>query len=295
MNIKFLDSKILQDFSSGPGIESFDDHLYLVGDDARYVFVMNRRWKIQETINLFTSETFRIANDPVTEYGATTIIQINKIPFILLIGSGAMGSSSNKAVLMNLHTRAIEELDLSVFYDRLKQAGFKELDIEAVTVMDDKLILCNRRNKTQPENRIIITSLDFWKNQHRADILSIKIELEEKPGKFLALSGLTYSYKNDWFITTISSEDAGNVINEGVYGDSYLGIVENATRKIGRKRFKINQYFNLSDLDKKFKGHKIESVCIQADKELRLKLHMISSNNKGENSLFKVRLKEEEE
>ncbi len=64
MNIKFLDSKTLQDFSSGPGIESFDDHLYLVGDDARYILVMNSSWKIQETINLAASETFRIANDP---------------------------------------------------------------------------------------------------------------------------------------------------------------------------------------------------------------------------------------
>ncbi len=125
--------------------------------------------------------------------------------------------------------------------------------------------------------------------------ISIKIELEEKPGKFLALSGLTYSYKNDWFITTISSENAGNITDDAAFGDSYLGIVENATRKIGRKRFKINEYFNLSDLDKKFKGQKIESVCIQADKDHRLKLHMVSTNNKGENSLFKVRLKEEEE
>ena len=55
MNIKLLDDKQLKDFSPGAGIESFDDHLYVVGEDARYILVMNRSWKVQETINLFAS------------------------------------------------------------------------------------------------------------------------------------------------------------------------------------------------------------------------------------------------
>ena len=189
MNIKLLDHKELKDFSPGAGIESFEDNLYLVGDDARYILVMNRSWKKQETINLFASETFRTKRDSIPDFEATTIITINKLPFILMVGHGSGEAGGNKAVLMNMHTRAIEELDLTIFYNRLKQSGFEELDIKAITVLNDKLILCNRANKTHADNRIIITSLDFWKNQHLADILTVKIELEEKAGKFLSLVG----------------------------------------------------------------------------------------------------------
>ncbi len=241
MNIKLLDYKELKDFSPGTGIESFDDNLYLMGDDPRYILVTNRNWKKQETINLFASDTFRVTRELMSDIEATTIIQVNKLPFILMIGSGSTEAGGNKAVLMNLNTRAIEELDLTVFYNRLKQSGFEELDIKAVTVLNDKLILCNRANKTHADNRIIITSLDFWKNQHLADILTVKLELEEKPGKFLTLSGLTYSYKNDWLISTVSSQDAANPIDDGSSGECYIGVVENASRKIGRKRFKRNR------------------------------------------------------
>ncbi len=292
MNIKLLDDKQLKDFSPGPGIESFDDNLYIVGDDARHILVMNKNWKKQETINLFTSDTFRMKRESMSDFEATTIIPINKLPFILMVGNGSGGAGGNKAVLMNLHTRAIEEIDLTIFYNRLKQSGFEELDIKAITVLNDKLILCNRANKTHADNRIIITSLDFWKNQHLADILTVKLELEEKEGKFLTIAGLNYSYKNDWLITTVSSQDSVKPIDDGYSGESYIGVVENASRKIGRKRFKINEYFNLTEVDKKFKGQQVRSLCIQADKDQKLKLHMVSGNNNGENFLFKVRLKE---
>src|SRR3982750_3853220 len=111
MNIKLLDDKELKDFQPGPGIESFDGHLYVVGDDSRYILVMNRGWKVQETINLFASDTFRMTKELLADVEATTIIQIDEIPFILMMGSGATEGASNNAFLMNLHTRAIEEFD----------------------------------------------------------------------------------------------------------------------------------------------------------------------------------------
>ena len=292
MNIKLLDDKQLKDFSPGAGIQSFDDHLYLVGNGPKHVLVMNRSWKGQETINLFASDTFRGTKEIVSNVSATTIIQSDEIPFILMLGSGSTEPGSNTAVLMNLHTRAIQELDLTIFYDRLKQSGLEELNIIAVTVLDDKIIICNGATKTNTDTNIIITSLNFWKDQHLADILIAKIELEGKAGRLLILSDLTYSYENDWFISSILSEATNKTGDEGISRESYIGVVEDASRKIGRHRFKINKYFNLTQEDKKFKGQQVQSLCIQADKKEQLKLHLLSKNNKGENFLFKLRLKE---
>jgi len=292
MNIKLLDDKELKNFTPGAGIESFDDHVYVLSDDTKNMLVMNRSWKVQETINLFASDTFRMTKELIPGLEATTIIQLNKLPLLLMISSGSMEADGDKALIMNLHTRAIEEFDLTVFYNRLKQSGSDELDIKAVTVLNDQLLLCNMANSTHADNRIIITSLDFWKNQHEADIRTVKVELEEKAGDSLTLSGLTYSYKNDWLIMTVTSQESVQRMGEGFSGECIIGVVEDASRKIGRKRFKINDYLNLVDADKKFKGQLVKSLCIQADKEEKLKLHLVSSNNRGEHFLFKVRLKE---
>lgn len=292
MNLKLLDFKKLKDFPSGSGIEIYNDQLYLVGDDAQYILIMNKNWKMQETVNLFPSEEHTAVKNIDADCEATTIVQINKTPFLLMLGSGALEARRNRGVLMNLATRAIEELNLSDFYNRLRQSGFEELNIEAATVIDDKLILCNRGTKARPDNRLIVTSIDFWKKQQVAEIFTVKVELEEKPEKNMSLTGITYSYKNDWLILTASSEKNNNIIDDGTIGDSYLCVIENAFRKIDRKRLKLNESFNLTSINRKFKGHKVESVCMQADKDQKLKLHVVTHDDKGDISLFKVRLKE---
>ncbi len=292
MNIKLLDFKRLEHFPSGSGIEFYEDQMFLVGDDARDILVMNNNWKTRETINLFPGNTFRTPKDLKADFEATAIVYINRLPFLLILGSGSMETTRYKGTLMNIKTRALEEIDLTVFYNRLKQSGIAELNIEAACLLDDKVVLCNRGNKNQPENSLIITSSDFWKKQATADIIKIKLELEEKPEMAPGFSGLTYSYKNDWLILTASTEDTDNAIDDGAIGDSYLGIIENISRKIKRKRIKINEWFNFSEVNEKFSGFKIESVCIQADKEKKLKLHLVADNDKGESFLFKVRLKE---
>lgn len=293
MNIKLLDFKELNDFPSGSGIEFNDDLLYIVGDDARNILVMNKRWKKQGVINLFPEDSSnRIPKNLKADFEATAVVKVNKNAFLLILGSGSLEATRNKGLIVDLTSKALEELDLSVFYNRLKQSGLKELNIEAAAVMDDKLILCNRGNKFSPENRIVITSRDFWKKQHDAEITLVKVEWEQISGNYMALSGLTYSYKNDWLIITASTEETENAIDDGLIGDSYLGIIENASRKLGRKRIKLNTSFNLTNISKQFKGHKIESVCIQADDERKLKLHLVADDDNGESSLFKIRLKE---
>ena len=293
MNIKLLDFKQLNDFPSGSGIEFFDDLLYRVGNDAKDILVMNKNWKKKGVIKLFPDDNnYRIPKNLKGDFEATAIILINKKPFLLILGSGSLEATRNKGLLVDLDSKSPEEIDLSVFYSRLKQSGLPDLNIEAATVMDDKLILLNRGNEQGPDNRIIITSRDFWKKQHEAEISLVKIEWEQTPGNFIGLSGLTYSYKNDWLIITASTEGTKNAIDDGLIGNSYLGVIENASRKVGRKRIKLNAGINLTEVNEVFKAHKIESVCIQTDNEKKLKLHLVADDDNGESSLFKIRLKE---
>jgi hypothetical protein len=107
----------------------------------------------------------------------------------------------------------------------------------------------------------------------------------------MALSGACYSYKHDWLIFTASTENTADSYNDGAIGKSYLGIIEDAYRKITKNRVRVNELIDLAATNKKFSGFKIESVCIQSERRHRMKLHLVADNDDGESHLFKILLR----
>ncbi len=291
MKVKLFEYKEIAAFPSGSGIEYYDEKLFLVGDDAREVLVLNKRWKELERLPLFDAPGTRSSKKTKADLEASTIVTVNRIPRLLIMGSGSKEQYRNKAILFDLDSYLKEEFDLSVFYNRLKASGIPQLNIESAALVEDHILLSNRGNKKNPGNQLIITRNTFWKKQQQADIAIIPLELPLKDSKGVGISGMAYSIINDCLIFTASTELTENAVDDGPIGDSYLGIIENASRKIGRKNMKVNELLNLSGTHELFKGFKIESVCIQSEKERRMKLHLVADNDTGKSYLFKVRMK----
>lgn len=288
MKLKILDFKELKSFPSGSGIECYEEKIYLAGDDSRDVLVMDKKWKKLTTIPLSESGESRIPKKVKSDFEATTIVEINKIPRLFILGSGSK-DKRNKAVLVNLDDYTKEVFEVPVFYERLKTV-LSAINIESASVVLDKLLLGNRGNKNSPDNQLVVTDMDFWRHQDVAQTTVTKIDLPGKPKEPIGLSGMDYSHLNDWLLVTLSTEITSKS-GEKLIGDSYLAIVENASRKIHYKKMKANELINLSEVDKSFRGHKIESVCIQSEKSGRLKLQLVADDDDGKSYLFKVRLK----
>jgi hypothetical protein len=294
MKLTLTDFKELTTFPSGSGIEFHDDKVFIVGDDAKEILIMNKRWKELERIPLFESDVERIPKKIKSDLEATTVVMVNSIPRMLILGSGSKTLHRNKAILLDLDSYLKAEFDMTIFFERIKAAGIVDLNIEsAATLVEDYIILGNRGNKKNPDNHLIITKNTFWKHQAEAEltVLPIVFPGKENKMKHAGISGLTYSHKNDWLIFTASTELTDNPVDDGPIGDSFLGIIENASRKIGRKDMKVNEYINLGEAEKSMKGYKIESVCIQSEKEDRVKLQLVADNDNGITCVFKVRLK----
>ncbi|MGN6421461.1 MAG: DUF6929 family protein [Pseudobacter sp.] len=291
MKIKLFDYKEVPSFPSGSGIEFYDDKVFLVGDDSREVLVLNKRWKELERVPLIAGTEPRVPKAVKSDLEATTIVTINRIPRLLVLGSGSLEKNRNKAILFNLDSYLKDEFDLTSFYNRIAKTGVKNMNIEAAALVEDHIILGNRGNRKNPVNQLIITRNAFWKHQAQAEISIVDLELPVKDKKGIGISGLSYSILNDTLIFTASTEQTDNAVDDGSIGDSYLGIIENASRKIGRKSLKVNELINLGDVHELFKGFKIESACIQSEKSNRLKLHLVADNDTGKSYLFKVRLK----
>jgi hypothetical protein len=291
MKLSLLDFKKLENFPSASGIEFYDDRIYVVGDDAKDLLVLNKKWNKPGFIHLFDSEEARISKTQKADLEASAVIHLNKKPYLLLLGSGST-EIRNQAVLLNLLNYKFEMLDLSIFYDRLKKSGIAELNIEGASAMNGELVLSNRANKTNPDNILIVTSIDFWKKQADAPIHLIKVGLPTTE-PVMGISGITYSEHQEMLIFTTSTEDTMNAYDDGTIGKSCLGFIENAYRKIGREKvqLKVNEIIDLPSADEQFKGYKIESVCIQSEKDHSMKLQMVADNDSETSYLFKVQVK----
>jgi len=291
MKIKLIEYKEVPSFPSGSGIEFYDDKVFLVGDDSREVMILNKRWKEIERVPLLPGTEARVPKAVKSDLEATTIVTVNRIPRLLILGSGSLEKNRNKAILFDLDSYLKDEFDLTPFYNRIAKAGVKNMNIEAAALVEDHIILGNRGNRKNPVNQLIITRNAFWKHQQQAEITLIDLELPVKDSKGIGISGMAYSLLNDTLIFTASTEQTDNAVDDGSIGDSYMGIIENASRKIGRKSLKVNELINLGEVHELFKGFKIESVCIQSEKSNRMKLHLVADNDTGKSYLFKVRVK----
>jgi hypothetical protein len=291
MKVKLQEFREIDDFPSGSGIEYFNEKLYVIGDDAKDIMVLDKKWRKETSIPLFDSAELRIPKKIKADLEASTIIELNKIPRLLVLGSGST-LNRNRAILVNLDDHYKEEMDITGFYNRIKD-NLDHVNIESAAVILGKLLLGNRGNLGSPENNIIVTDMDFWKHPEQAEWNKVIFKMpEEFPrDKMLGLSGMTYSHKNDWLICTMSTESTTNAYDDGAIGDSYLAIVENASRKIFRKKMNVNEVINLSEVDEAFKGYKIESATILSEKDGRLKMHLVADNDTGKTYLFRIRLK----
>ncbi|WP_276485701.1 DUF6929 family protein [Paraflavitalea pollutisoli] len=290
MKLTLTDFKILSTFPSGSGIEFHDDKVWVVGRDAKEVLLMNKRWKDLEHISLVDLSGIPLTESIESDLEATTVVVVNSIPRMLILGSGTRSHYHNKAILFDLDSYQKDEFDMTVFYDRVRAAGITDLNIGSAATLDEgHIILANRGSAERPDNHLIITRSLFWKNQADAElqVLPIKFPGKDEKIKQAGITGLTYSLVNDWLIFTASTPDNGI----GVPGDSYLGIIENASRKIGRKDMKVNELIPLGSAEKSMKGYKVDSVCLQSEKNNRVKLQLAADNNDGVCCLFKVRIK----
>ncbi len=287
----FNSSKLLNDYPSGSGITFFKDHIYLIGDDAPFLLITDTAFKNTDSILLIQSEQIRIPKEMKADLEAATVVSNNKSDEILLIGSGSLSPYRNTAWLINPFTKEKNQIDLKPFYSRLKTAGIDALNIEGVTAIPDGIVLSSRGNKTLPANFLIFTSNTFWNNQQTAAIKIIKAGSNNDTAFFNGVSGLEYSKLSDLLLLTVSTENTYNSIEDGMIGKSYLWIINNISAKKNFSAINPNKVLDLEKMDERFKGHKIESVCILSENKKEMQLVLVADDDKGSSTLFKVTLR----
>jgi len=280
----------LPDYPSGSALSYIKKKIYLMGDDAAYMLVADTALQKTDTIHFFNSTGKRIAKDVKKDPEAITVIEYNKAPALLLLGSGS-SALRNACWIITPGSKQKIEISLDTFYNRLRQMGIKDLNIEGVSNTPVGIVLACRGNKTFPKNYLVFTTHTFWQNQHDVNIQLATLGVQKDTANFAGVSGLEYSPLHDRLLVTLSTENTYNNYGDGAIGKSFLWQVNDISIKKDYSGINPNKVYDLEKIDARFKSQKIESVCILSENADKQQLLLVADDDKGGSVLFQLLLK----
>lgn len=286
---KLIEIKTL-DYPSGSGLAYFDDHIYVIGDDATAILKADSQFKVVDRTGPFISSQERIPKDKKADLESIALIKLNKAPVFLLAGSGSLVPYRNVCWIVDPATKEKKQYLLDTFYNRLKNEGIRDLNIEGATAIPAGIVLASRGNRSFPKNFLIFTSHRFWENQDSAFIKIIKAGASTDTDFFNGISGLDYSYATDQLLLSVSTENTYDSYKDGDIGKSYLWIINDISSKKRLTAINPDRIIDLEEMDSRFKGNKIESVCIVAENKKEKELVLVSDDDKGGTVLFRMTL-----
>ena len=278
--------KKLDNYPSASSIEYIDGKLYLMGDDATNLLVLDTNLNIIDSISLIEYAGKRIPKDtkPDLEASAFTI-DSNEL---FLFGSGSLSPYRNSAWRYNFTTKVKDSISLENLYSQVKNLGIEQINIEGACFIAGKLLLINRGNKGYPKNHLIITDEKFWNNDINPEISIIPFAAQKYTSSFKGISGACYAKESDKLILTVSTEDTKNSYEDGAIGNSYLWIIDNISTKINNKALGQKRVIDLEYIDSRFKGQKIESATVIKETNKLIYLVLVADNDDGSSTIFKM-------
>lgn len=284
--LKFL---LLSDYPSGSSINYHDGLLYVIGDDASKLLVLDSNYNEVSTVSFFDYQEKRIPKSKKADLETAVILDVNGQKSLLALGSAATKERERGVLLpLPITDHQPQHIEYASFIKRLQQ--IPEINIEGATVAGDHLIMSNRGNENNPVNQLIVTTTDFWKRQESAPITISKLIIPFSLSGSAGVSELCYVAQEDALLVILSSEATSNAYDDGAIGDSYIGWVKNISQKLNGEDISLDNIVNLSDVDPAFKGEKMEGVCLSAVNGNEWYLHMVSDNDQGASKLFHIKL-----
>jgi len=271
------------DYPSASSIEYFDKKLYVIGDDATNLLILDTSLNIIDSIPFLSYPGKRIPKDIKPDLEASALNADN----LFLFGSGSL-ATRNFGLKYNLKTKDVDSINLEPLYLKIKEQGIKQINIEGSCFISGKLVLANRGNKSYPQNHFISTGESSWNNDDSFQISLTPFEDQKDTALFKGISGLCYASESDQLIMTVSTEDTRNSYTDGTIGKSYLWIINSISNKLGSATLTPDKIIDLEEIDPRFKNQKIESATVIRETSKLINLVLVADNDDGSSTIFKM-------
>lgn len=273
-------------YPSASTLSYSNDRLYVMGDDATHLLVLDKNHKAVDSLRIFDGSQQRLAKDTKADIEASAVLQKEGETFLFLFSSYS-GRTRNKIYRIGIAGNAIKR-DLKHLSRQPKTGIIKEWNIEGATFAGDKLILSNRANNTNKNNYLLVLNANTKKGfKKRAKAVQVTMPATQN---VVGISGLTYLPTNDLLLLTATTEITDNAYTDGEIGDSFLGYITNFSKKTNGATIAVDALLNLTAVLQQKSAQKIESVAVEAVTGNNALLHLAADNDNGESTLFKIRL-----
>jgi len=277
------------EYPSASSIEYIDGKLYLMGDDATNLLVLDTNFNIIDSIPIIANSARRLPKETKPDLEASAFsVDSNQI---FLFGSGAVSPYRNRGWKLDLKTKVNDSINLEPLYSKVKDSGIEQINIEGACFVAGKLLLVNRGNKGYPHNHLIITDDKFLNNDRSFQLFIIPFAAQKHLASFKGISGLCYAKESDQLIMTVSTEDTKSTYEDGAIGNSYLWIISNISTKINNRALGSKRVIDLEYIDARFKGQKIESATVIGETNGLIHLAMVADNDDGSSTVFKMSIR----
>ena len=281
--IKLLKKTHLTDYPSASSLEFYNEKLYVIGDDAASIWILDTEHRFLDSIVLFPSKAKRIDPAIKADLESSTIISKNNKNYLVLLSSFST-TNRNKIIFVDLDN---PKNGLKQIVSNLDNVAVQELNIEGAATINDDLILSNRANTTHTSNSFIITTIDSAGIGKSNTTLTIILP---KKKNIIGISGITYVKEEDLMLFTASTENTPNAYSDGEIGSSYIGYIKNISKKLESKSVKVTKLISISKYLAEKSAQKIESMAVESIKDKKIIFHLAADNDNGESTLFKLRL-----
>ncbi len=275
----------LTTFPSASAIEYTNNTLFVVGDDANSLLLLDSGYREVKRVPFFPGSGSRISKELKPDLEASTLLDYGDRTYLYVFGSL---SAPNRRTVYAFPVDAPQDFTKSSYQNKFS-SEIKAWNIEGATLVNDVLLLANRANNTYPYNHLVAETYVPGGKVANSTAKTLKLLLPDH-GKIKGVSGLHYVAESDLLLFTASEEDTPDALQDGAIGSSYLGWIEHFSRKMYRKETSVNGFINLSEVHTAFRGQKIESVCLQNTRAGTMILHLAADNDNGESTLFKIAL-----
>ncbi|HEX2535506.1 MAG TPA: hypothetical protein VHK69_17300 [Chitinophagaceae bacterium] len=284
--LRVLRTTQLPDYPSASTLEFHKNRLYVIGDDAPHMMVLDSNHKVLDKVRLFPGKERRIAKSTKPDLETSILLRQGAVDYLVGIPSFS-AKDRNKVVVINLSDNRIVSSDLTFFNTRMKELQLQDQNIEGSAWVNNKLLLGSRANGKHKHNHLILSDFSIGEGIRFENARLIRLQLP-RTEELVGISGFVYVPEKDLLLFTASTEAAPDAYADGRIGDSYLGYIENISRKLGRRRIKADYMMNLTEALQVKEPVKMEAVAVQTINKDGLTVHLAADNDNGKSTLYKV-------
>lgn len=232
MKFKPIENRVLKDIPGASGLAFQKDKIYIIGDNAPFLFELDQQGNLLSKFQIHSLNEYHdneIAKHLKPDFEALELIDYQDEKELIIFGSGSKSPERDVFTRIFLkETPQLETYDLTGFYSVLKELDLMkgyELNIEAVTMAADSLLLFNR-------GRNLIFNLNYSdflqylnKKRNLPEIEVTEVQLPEINQITSGFSGATIVPGTQTLLFTSTVENTPNAYDDGEVLGSFLGMV----------------------------------------------------------------------